>query len=342
MTTIASLRVALEADTRQLRKGIEQAKASVAKLGTAVAGVSVGFGAFVKSGLDGAEALFLLSQRTGASVEALSVLEHQARRSDASIDDLESALDSMNERIADASSGAETYVDAFRRLQLDTEKLVRMKPDEAFQEIAAALRNVRDETTRSLIGNTIFGDSYVRLLPLIQEGTKGYRQAARELRAFGGVLTGDAAAAAARANRSMSALRSAFGGIARTLSIEVAPKLATFLEALGKRLPGIIAALEASFSAVGTVIAGIAKAQIALLSFDNQGVLSALGNIPELTRSAYNEALDSALTRQAPAAAPSENRTSARLVRNSERQLTALDNIERAIRNSPADPPLAQ
>lgn len=68
-----------------------------------VAGLSVGaFASFVKSGIDAAEQLSVVSKRTGIAVEDLSVLKFAAEQSDTSFETLTAGLQKFEQNLAKA------------------------------------------------------------------------------------------------------------------------------------------------------------------------------------------------------------------------------------------------
>lgn len=335
MTTIASLRVALEADSSKLRKGLDKAKQSVARLAGATLAAGAGIGALVSKGLNSADALQKLSLRTGASVEALSVLEHAGALADVSLSGLERGFVNMNRAIGEANDGTAAQADAFKALGIPLEQLSRLKPEQQFGLIADALNRVESESERARLGNDIFGGQYRKLLPLLKGGSEGLRQAAEEASKLGVVLSTEAANGAAEANDAMARLQSSFTGITRTLSVQVAPDIANFFEALAEKLPAIIASIKAAFVGVGSVIGGVAAAIGAFFSGEFSQAADIVSSIPDQTSAAVQASLDASLAQRAPKTGLDFGGKGGEELRNlrgtNESQLEVLRKIERKV-----------
>ena len=258
-TTVAALRVSLSADTTKLRKGLAAARAQMAKLGAAVAGVAASFGAIVNSGLSGADAIAKLADRTGASVESLSALEYQARLSDASLSDLEDAFNDLNRNIDEARNSTSNQARALARLGLDYRRLQQLRPEQQFAVISDALNKVTRESVRAKLGNDLFGGSYRRLLPLIKGGSEGMKRAAREAGNLGLILNSEAANGAVAANDSIARLRASFSGLSRSLAIEFAPSITKVVEWLSESIPKAVAVAKAAVVTIATIVASVSS-----------------------------------------------------------------------------------
>ena len=268
MSTIANLRVKLSADATQLQKGMKKAKESMKKLGAATAVVGAGFAAIVLKGLQSADALEKMSIRTGASVEALSVLEHAASLADIEMTDLSRGLFNLNRNMAAANDGAKAPAEAFEKLGLSAEELAKKSPADAFGIIADALNGITDESQKALIGFGIFGGAFRKMSPILAGGSQGMRDAAKEAGALGIILSTDAADGAAAAIDSIAKLEGTFSGLVRSMAVNFGPDISSFLEMLGTEIPAVAAAIKAAFIGVGSVIGGVIAALVSFYSGD--------------------------------------------------------------------------
>jgi hypothetical protein len=246
----------------------------------------------IKSGLDAADALQKMSSRTGASVEALSVLRHAASLSDVTMSELERGLTRMQRSLGEAIEGTKSQADAFAALNIDVEKFRKLSPEQQFTTLAEQLSRVDDRAEMMAIGNDIFGRSFERLLPLIEGGADGLATMEEQARVTNQIMGKDGADAAARANDAMQSLTNTVQALSQAFAVELAPSIAGALEGLTERLPAIMGAVRASFLTVGRTIGAIGATAAALLRGDFRGA-SEIGNIK--LGEIYQQALDESM-----------------------------------------------
>lgn len=296
MTTIANLRVALEADTSKFKSAIGGATAGVKRFAAAGAAVAAAGGVLIKAGLDSADQMQKLALRTGVSVEALSALSHAANLSDVPLQTLEKGFFQLNKAIGSSEQGMKAQVEAFDALGINVAELKKLAPEQQFGVIADRLNALNDETKAAKIGNDIFGGSYRKLLPLIKGGASGMQLAADQASELGLILGKDQADAAARANDSMATLQTTVSSLGRAFAVELAPGIASALEGLTKNLPGIIASVKAAFGGVGTAVGGVAFAATQVVTGDFSGAGETLGRIGGDVDDAVQSELDKVST----------------------------------------------
>ncbi len=170
-----SLKVNIGANTRGFSKGMGKLKHSIssvagsfgAMLGVGAAGYAlVGFG---KKIIDLGDELGKMSKRFGVGVEWLQKLKHMAELSGVGLGSVDKALKSQSRALRYASQGLKTYLRPFDDLNLSHKELINMKPEEAFEKIAAALGKERNEIQRAAMAQEIFGRSGKEMLPMIRE-----------------------------------------------------------------------------------------------------------------------------------------------------------------------------
>jgi hypothetical protein len=289
MSTIANLRVKLTADSSKLDRAMGKAKFSVQQLGVAVAGVAVAFGAIIKSGLDSADALSKMSIRTGASVEALSVLEHAASLADIEMTSLSRGLFNLNRNLAAAKEGATAPALAFAKLGLSLRELEKMTVEQRFAVLADALTAVTSEAHRAKLGFDIFGGAFRKMSPILAGGSKGLREAAKEAAAIGGILSSEDALGAAEANDSIQRLMNTFSNMARKLGTTVAPMVTKIVDLLGTVLIGAVKSATAIFTGFGESIGAVFTAIKAFVTGDfkiGANILKDMENISARARAA--------------------------------------------------------
>jgi hypothetical protein len=149
----------------KMSKGIKSAVASLKSFGTAslkygaVAGAAVTAAmiAGTKRALSQGAALEHLSQQTGVLSGNLAILQRAYKDSGLSADAVGQDINKLQRNIADAASGNVTAAAKFSRLGLAVEELQKLKPEDQFQAIGAAIMAIEDPAERAAAAMDIFG-----------------------------------------------------------------------------------------------------------------------------------------------------------------------------------------
>lgn len=233
--------VIIEANRSRLAAGLAAAQkqlttfaASTAKIGAGMGAGAIGVlapvAAAVRSFADAGGAIDDISQRTGASAEAISGLGYAAKMSGSSIEDIEKGIRKMQQGIAGGSKVLE-------ELGLDPATLSAMSPDQQFAAIADKIAAISDPAERVTAAMEIFGKSGANLLPLLSTGSKGIDALRAEARNLGAEMSGEDAAAAAVLGDSIDMLGTSFSGLVNTVGATVAPM---FTAVLGLMTAGVV------------------------------------------------------------------------------------------------------
>lgn len=228
--------VELFADDSALQRGLKAAQRRLQAFGAAVQSIGrkfMGIGGMIVSPLVGAakvfdsmgSGLYDMSQRTGASVEALSVLGYAARQTGTDMEAVEAGLRRMQKTVADAAAGSSSAQEALQKLGLTAKDLAGLSPEEQFARIADALAAVEDPSARAAAAMKVLGRGGAALLPLMAGGAAGldqYRKAAERL---GLVISTTDARAADEFGDTLSDLWATLKGVAFTVGSAVAPVL---------------------------------------------------------------------------------------------------------------------
>jgi len=112
-----------------------------------------------------------LSDQTGIAAGQLLIL--QTAFKDAGVDGAQvgKVVNKMQKAIVDATGPAPllTYVRAFERIGLKAEDLKKMKPADQFKEISKALRNTKDQATRTASAMELFGKAGPQAMAVIMD-----------------------------------------------------------------------------------------------------------------------------------------------------------------------------
>jgi hypothetical protein len=196
--------------TKQMLQDVGSAMTGV---GVAITAIGLPFAMAAKSAIDTADAFDEMSQRTGASVEALSSVTFFLQKAGGSADDLEKSIRASSKVIEDAATGNKAAAETLAQLGLSVEELLAMKPDERFFAIAKSLDEIQDASLKSAQAQEIFGKGGTALIPVLADLAKGQANVEAEAAKLNQRLSGEGAASAGRFNDALQKVKDAFGGI---------------------------------------------------------------------------------------------------------------------------------
>ena len=173
MATIASLNVALSADSARLKRDLDRAgkttqtwankqkarfssvAGSAKGMGAAMAGIAavMGTGKLLKN----ADALGKNAAAAGLSVEAYQRLRHGFEEAGISQSGFEKGQKTLNKIFADAGDGMSTAVDALAAVGLSYEDLAAMNPEDRMLAVARGLDSIEDAGLRSAAATELMG-----------------------------------------------------------------------------------------------------------------------------------------------------------------------------------------
>lgn len=234
--SIGRLAVFLTADSAALVKEINRAKwhlqsfaRDAGKIGrdlmTAGAAILAPIGLAIREFMATGEELTKMAQRTGMSVEALSLYRSALEVSETSMEDFEKAVKGMNNVMLDAERGLAMAKKSFADLGLSVAQLQAMSPEGRFLAIADALSKVEDPGKRSALAVDIFSRSGTAMLSFVNLGTAGIQKLLDAAKKAGHQLgTEDVRAADALGDAMTELWRST-----KTLAFEIGASLAKAL-----------------------------------------------------------------------------------------------------------------
>lgn len=176
MATIASLNIALTADSARLRRDLDRAGrttqtwsdrqrgrfSAVARsargLNVAIAGISTAMG--VSRLIDNADALAKNADAAGMTVEAYQRLRHGLGQAGISQAGFEKGLRTFSKIFADAGEGVSTATDALGAIGMTFEDLESLAPEERFLAVADAVSQIEDASLRTAAGAELLGREF--------------------------------------------------------------------------------------------------------------------------------------------------------------------------------------
>lgn len=285
MADLAKLVVKLEAQSAQLTAELNKAKRQLTRfdadiekvakkigtgLGIAISATATGLAVMLKNSIDAADELSKMAQKVGIATDQLSKLNYAAKLADVETEALGAALAKLSKAAVDPTKD---QVAAFQGLGVslkDAQGNLK-STDVLLSDLADAFARFADGPEKTAAAMAILGKSGAQLIPLLNGGSKAIKEAGDQLERFGGVVTPEAGRAAEKFNDDLTALKTAAGGVANAVAMNLIGSLGDLSGKLvstaenGDRLKivseGITEAVQTM--AIGIVVAGEAIVGIA-------------------------------------------------------------------------------
>lgn len=279
-------RVAQASEASALR--MQQAFGAIKSLipAGAVLSAVAALGQMTKAGIDAADAVAQLSQKTGIAAEDLSKYQYAAGIADVSSESLAGSLAKLARTLDEAKSGSKEAADAFARLKLNPAQFTSTQ--QAFEAIATATAGMGDGYEKVAALQGVFGKSAADLIPLLNGGAEGLRAMGDEAERFGLVVSGRTAEAADQLNDDLARMQAQVDGLRVGLASELLPILVEVSKGFistgesGQKASGVVDALAVALEtavvlganvayvvrAIGIEIGGVAAQAGALASLD--------------------------------------------------------------------------
>ncbi len=219
--------------------GLEQVKTSAQGLVKVMGGLSAvlagaGFAMLkmVQQTANAADAAATGAQRYGLTTEVFQELEHAAQLSGTNIEAMGDALKDLSMRAADAAKGGEGNVKMFRRLGVSLKGANGQlkSSDELMMDVADRIAKMKSPTEQLGAAVAAFGESGVKMLPMLRQGRRGIMEMREEARELGHVISADAAASFQDLNNNLMRGRKLLEGWRNRLAIALLPKVNELVE----------------------------------------------------------------------------------------------------------------
>jgi len=222
-----------------VKSNLEGLSLAASKVNSVLAtlGAALSLGALVAAGkaaLDTADDLSKLSQKTGLSVQSLSLLKPIAEQSGVSMEGLAKGLQKLATSMADAASGTKLPLESFTRLGVSFKDAAgQLRPtEEVLLDLADAFAAMPDGAEKSALAVKLFGKSGVELIPFLNQGRAGIDELKQKFKALGLEISGETAKAAERFNDTLDTVRQALSGVAMKVAEAALPALQSLADAL--------------------------------------------------------------------------------------------------------------
>ncbi|MCK9600979.1 MAG: phage tail tape measure protein, partial [Sphaerochaeta sp.] len=209
---------AVKADQQSLSGFAMRHRDEIEKLGkafTIVGGaITAALGAAVIKTANFGDEINDMSQRTGIATEILSGYKLAADNSGTSIEGLASGLKLLSRNMFDTSMGTGEAKDAFDFLGISVVNADGTLRDsnEVMLDVADRFRGMENGAQKTALSMDIFGKSGADLIPMLNMGRDGLREAYKDAERFGMIVSQQAATAADEFNDKLGNMKASLQG----------------------------------------------------------------------------------------------------------------------------------
>ena len=269
-----------------VKANLEGLSSAASKVNGVLAGLgaALSLGALVAAGkaaLDTADNLSKLSQKTGISVESLSLLKPIAEQSGISLEGLAKGMQKLATAMVEAAGGSKEQVEAFSRLGVSVKDAAgQLRPtEEVLLDLADAFAAMPDGAEKSALAVKLFGKSGVELIPFLNQGRAGIEQLKQKFKELGLEISGDTAKAAEKFNDTLDTVKQALSGIAMKVAEAALPAL--------QKLADALVALASHGEEIMAVLRVLGEIIVAVLAVKGVAAVAALGGALAVLKAAF-------------------------------------------------------
>jgi hypothetical protein len=279
---------------------------AMAAIGAAAGGIFL----LAKSTADVGDEVAKTSKSLGIAVEDLQRFRYAADLSGVSTESLDQSLKILSRNMNDAKKGSGETFEAFMQLHLSFQDANGTLRDTGALLLDAAdrFKGMQDGPTKAALAMKLFGRDGARLIPFLNEGSKGIRALMNEADSLGIVLSTETAAASEVFNDTISRLTASLRGLKFIVGATILPIFQQWMDAtmdfiqtnrelintrtkewaegLGKTMKYVFSALKGGIAIVGLVAKAfggwdkfIKILTISLLAFGGAKILIAIGTL---------------------------------------------------------------
>lgn len=241
---IGALRMVLGIDTAALDTGLKKSQGALASFAKQVTTIAAGIGLekaiessvsalvhAIKQGVVEADKLNKMSQSIGIPVEELGRLKHAADLSDVSLETLGKSTGRLSKAMAEAAAGgAGPAAEAFSKLGISVKNQdgTLRSSSEVLADIAEKFSGYRDGAGKTAAAIAIFGRAGADMIPLLNMGRDGLKEAGDEAAQLGLVLDKNTTQAAENFNDNLTRLGKVKDGIITQITARMLPAMESF------------------------------------------------------------------------------------------------------------------
>lgn len=265
-------------DTTSLKDALSNAGKTFASIGAGIGVAGGALFAFANNSSKSADEIDKMSQKVGMSAKAYQEWDYVLKISGTEMSSMTTGLKTLTNKFDDAVNGGSGAIETFERLGLSMEDIQGLSREDLFAAVITAFQGMEDSAERAALANDLFGKSGQELAPLFNTTAEETQNLIQQINDMGGVMSDDAVKNGAAFQDSMTALKTAFGGVTNSLAGELIPEITS----LAGKITDFIASggmtkLLDTLKALTPVIAGVTAAMIAYkASMAISGLITAL------------------------------------------------------------------
>ncbi|NHZ41821.1 hypothetical protein [Massilia aquatica] len=225
------------------------------------------FPAWIKGGIDAADAVGALAKKTGIATKDVAGLQLAFTQGGASGTVFEKSMAKLATGIAEGNSGLGAL-----KIKTETVGVGFAKSKDVLYSVAEAFKGMEDGAQKSALAVKIFGEGGDALIPMLNDGAKGLKEMEENARALGLTISDETAESAGKFNSQLDLIKLGATGMATRIAADLLPTLTNlsgvFLETMKSSellgfaahvLGGFLKSLFAVALMVGEVFSQVGK-----------------------------------------------------------------------------------
>jgi hypothetical protein len=267
---------------KSIERSIGQAKAVLGSFGIGLS--AFGLERLIAGGLETADSMGKLAQKTGVSIESLSQMRIAADLAGVNIETLAKGMEKISQSAAMASSGVSNQKKTFDALGISTlDAAGKMKnADELMREVADRFAGINDGAGKTAAAMALFGKAGAEMIPMLNRGGDELDRMAKLSDKLGLTLNGQTTEAAERVNDNFTTMGLALKGAGMAILDRMLPSLVSMTNAMVDAVSNGTALKTMAddlVMAAKVMASGFMTADFVLKSFgDTIGAVIAAGN----------------------------------------------------------------
>jgi len=273
-----------------LGKAAKVGAATVAAVGTAVAGAGVAITKSAGAVAEYGDNIDKMSQKMGMSAKAYQEWDAILQHSGSSIESLKPSMKTLANA---AQSGAEE----FQKLGISQEEVANLSQEDLFAKTIEGLQNMEEGTERTAIASKLLGRGATELGALLNTSAEDTEKMRRRVNELGGVMSDEAVKASAAYQDSLQDLTTAMDGVKRNAIANFLPSMVEVMDGLTSIFAGEDGGadkIESGISHLIEKVTSTAPKMFGKLKEVGKGLFNAIiENLPDIARSLISFAYSS-------------------------------------------------
>lgn len=231
MSVVGSLSVSITGDPKGLKDALSESAKSVATWSAAsIAAAAAATAAFVKMGIDSADATYDLSKQLGTTSKDLMIFQRAADLAGVSQSQMESATRTLALNLGKAATGSGAASDSLARLGLTANQLSAMPLADRMAKINQSIEEMIPAAERASVAADLFGQRGA--LAMAQISTENITDATSEINKFNAGLSAVDAERVGLASDSFGRAGVAITSLSESMAAKFGPVIAATVDAM--------------------------------------------------------------------------------------------------------------